>query len=270
MKKYVSIFGDSISTLSGWNPKDYNVFFEGENCECSGVKEYSDTWWGQMIDYLGASLLANDSWSGSRVTKLPYYYRLFPSGISDERINNLEKSHRKPDIIVIQLGVNDWGFGVDLSAQNLNDNERNKFVFRDAYSMMLEKLKLKYPKAQIYCVTLFSTYTPTEPVIHFPKVLYGNSIESYNKVIGEVARKYQCEVIDLYADKISIPTIDGSHPNKDGMKILAKLIARGILSGDCLHLDCQTDHQYVQIGGDPRKRVLMCSQCGKIKEEELS
>jgi hypothetical protein len=101
-------------------------------------------------------------------------------------------------------------------------------------------------------------------------VLYGNSIESYNKVIGEVASEYQCEVIDLHADKISIPTIDGSHPNKDGMTILAKLIARGILSGDCLHLDCQTDHEYVQIGGDPRKRVLMCSQCGKIKEEELS
>ena len=137
-----------------------------------------------MIEYLEANLLVNDSWSGSRVTKLPNYYRLFPSGISDERINNLKKLHRNPDIIVIELGVNDWGFGVDRSAQNLNDNERNKFVFRDAYSMMLEKLKLKYPKAQIYCVTLFSTYTPTEPVIHFPKVLYGNSIESYNKVIG--------------------------------------------------------------------------------------
>ena len=94
--------------------KDYNVFYEGENCERSGVKDYSDTWWGQLIEYLEANLLVNDSWSGSRVTKLPNYYRLFPSGISDERINNLKKLHRNPDIIVIQLGVNDWGFGVDL------------------------------------------------------------------------------------------------------------------------------------------------------------
>ena len=143
MKKYVSIFGDSISTLYGWNPKDYSVFFEGENCEHSGVKDYSDTWWGQLIEYLEANLLVNDSWSGSRVTKLPNYYRLFPSGISDERINNLKKLHRNPDIIVIQLGVNDWGFGVDLLSQKPNGNERNKFVFRDAYSMMLEKLRSK-------------------------------------------------------------------------------------------------------------------------------
>ena len=130
--KRVSILGDSVSTLSGWNPKGYCVFYEGENCDRSGVKEYYDTWWGQLIDLLGAQLLVNDSWSGSRVTKLPDHNQLFPSGISDERINNLGKTWRKPDIIIVFLGFNDWGHGVDLSAQNRYGNERNLYVFRDA------------------------------------------------------------------------------------------------------------------------------------------
>lgn len=265
LKKYVSILGDSVSTLSGWNPKGHSVFYEGENCERSGVKGYFDTWWGQLIDYLGAKLLVNDSWSGSRVTKLPNHNQLFPSGISDERINNLGKRWRKPDSIFVLLGDNDWGHGVDLFAQNHNGNERNLYVFRDAYSFMLEKLKRRYPKTQIFCCKLFSTYMPSKPSFIFPKELFGNSIESYNYVINEIAHEQQCEIIDLFANQISIPTIDGSHPNKEGMTVIAKLIARRILDGECSHLDCQSNHQYVDIGGCSLTRVLLCSRCGKMK-----
>ena len=265
MKKYVSILGDSVSTLEGWNPEGYNLFYQGENCEISGVREYQDTWWGQMIDYLGARLLMNDSWSGSRVTMLPNNNQLFPSGISDERINNLGKRWRKPDIIVVLLGDNDWGHGVELIAQNHYGNERNPYVFRDAYSMMLEKLKRKYPKTQIYCCKLFSTYMPSDPSFIFPEELYGNKIESYNYVIDEIAYVYQCKVIDLYANRIFIPTIDGSHPNKEGMTFLAKLITRRMLDGEDTHLDCQTNHQYVVVGECSRTRVLVCSCCGKQK-----
>jgi len=265
LKKFVSVYGDSVSTLSGWNPKGYCVFYQGENCERSGVKEYSDTWWGQLIDYLGAKLLVNDSWSGSRVTKLPNHNKLFPSGISDDRINNLGKRWRKPDIIVVLLGDNDWGHGVDLFAQNHNGNEQNLYIFRDAYSLMLEKLKIRYPKTQIYCCKLFSTYMPSKPSFIFPNELFGNSIESYNYVIDEIAREHQCEVVNLFANQISIPTIDGSHPDKEGMTIIAKLIARRILDGDRSLLDCQTKHEYVYIFGNSDKELLMCSKCGKVR-----
>ena len=106
---------------------------------------------------------------------------------------------------------------------------------------------------------------PGKPSFIFPQELFGNSIESYIDVIDEVAHEHQCEIIDLFANQISIPTIDGSHPNKDGMTILAKLMARRLLDGDCSHLDCQTRHQYVYISGCSNKGMLICSQCGKVK-----
>ena len=94
-----------------------------------GVKEYADTWWGQLIDYLGAKLLVNDSWSGSRVTKLPNQNQSFPSGVSDERINNLGKKIKKPDLIIVMLGDNDWGHGVSISEPDNLGDERNLYVF---------------------------------------------------------------------------------------------------------------------------------------------
>ena len=111
-------------------------------------------------NYLGANLLVNDSWSGSRVTKLPNQNQLFPSGISDERINNLGKKFKKPDLIIVMLGDNDWGHGVSISEPDNLGDERNLYVFCDAYNLMLQKLKMRYPKAQVYCCTLFSTYMP--------------------------------------------------------------------------------------------------------------
>ena len=82
--KKFSIIGDSISTLEGYNPKDYKVFYAEDTCIKSGVRELQDTWWGKVITFLGGELLVNNSWSGSRVTKLPNKDKLFPSGCSDE------------------------------------------------------------------------------------------------------------------------------------------------------------------------------------------
>ena len=36
MKK-ISILGDSISTLEGYNPRNYKVFYAGDTCKRSGV-----------------------------------------------------------------------------------------------------------------------------------------------------------------------------------------------------------------------------------------
>lgn len=110
--KQFSILGDSISTLAGYNPKDYKVFYADENCEKSGVKEMQDTWWGRVIDFFGGELLVNNSWSGCRVTRLEYNGPLFPSGCSDERTAALHISDVKSDVILVYLGTNDWANGI--------------------------------------------------------------------------------------------------------------------------------------------------------------
>ena len=69
--KKFSILADSISTFKGCNPEGYNVFYDGEKIAETGVATAEDTWWSKVISYFGGTLLVNNSWSGSRVTRLP-------------------------------------------------------------------------------------------------------------------------------------------------------------------------------------------------------
>lgn len=222
--KRVSILGDSISTLEGWNPIGYNVFYKNEICFESDVCNYSDTWWGQVIEYFNCSILTNNSWSGSRVTKLSTRNELFPSGCSSERINGLSNGNEKPDIIFIALGDNDWANGAKLHKCHIPEES-----FSEAYQIILQKIKKTYPKAKIYCFNLFTTYIPNRPTFVFPKIYHGNNIEDYNRVIAKLAEKNKCQLVDIYSQGINISTIDGSHPDKEGMTVLARIITRELM-----------------------------------------
>ena len=57
--KYFSILGDSISTLAGYNPQGYEVFYKWDKMLQAGIFEAKDTWWGKVIDELGGKLLIN-------------------------------------------------------------------------------------------------------------------------------------------------------------------------------------------------------------------
>lgn len=79
--KKFSIFGDSMSTLEGYTPKDWRIFYEGAEADETGVHAYEDTWWGQVIDHFDGELLANAAYSGSLVEGDG-----FPAGTAPERI----------------------------------------------------------------------------------------------------------------------------------------------------------------------------------------
>lgn len=89
---------------------------------------------------------------------------------------------------------------------------------------MLNKIKNAYPKAKIYCLNLFTTFIPNRPTFVFPKIYQGNNIEDYNRMIAKLAQKNKCQLVDIYSKNISISTIDGSHPDKEGMAVLAQII----------------------------------------------
>ena len=167
--KRVSILGDSISTFEGYNPRGYALFYCGEKCERTHVREYKDTWWGKVIDFLGGELLVNNSWSGSRVTKLPDKDKLFPSGCSDERTSSLHINEVTPDVILVNLGTNDWARGVTpCVADHFLGKDDYTDVFEDAYGLMLSKLRANYPNAEICCCTLSNTFISEKPKWEFP------------------------------------------------------------------------------------------------------
>lgn len=255
-KKQFSIFGDSVSTLAGYNPKGYKVFYDSENCEKSGVKEMGDTWWGKVIDFFGGELLVNNSWSGSRVTRLPNSNTPFPSGCSEKRTSSLHINNVNPDVIIIYLGFNDWANGVHIYSNETHVLEFfSDEYFIEAYEIMIIKLKENYPKAEIWCCTLNTTYMSSNPSFSFPGKYRGIHIEEYNNQIKQLAKTYGCKLIDLYSNQVPYDSIDGSHPNKYGMNTLATLIVKEI-GGSKIY-------KFLDNENINKSKSNFCPYCGK-------
>lgn len=266
-RKKFSILGDSISTLDGYNPQGYKVFYSEENCAKSGVINIHDTWWDKVISFFGGELLVNNSWSGSRVTKLQVNDKLFPSGCSDERTSLLHIDSVIPDVIIVYLGTNDWAFGAKQSdsTEGLGNDEHE--CFSCAYDIMLKKIKKNYPSADIWCCTLSETYMSSKPTFKFPHKYAGIHIEVYNEIIREVVYKNACRLIDLYNFHIPYDAVDGSHPTKDGMDTIAVEIIRSVAGNEVdMFLDCENDfHQYEIVEEYTGGTRNICKKCGKQK-----
>ncbi len=227
--KLFSIMGDSICTLEGYNPIGYRVFFKGKKCEKSGVREPLDTWWGKAVDYLGGIVLVNNSWSGSRASKLQELDTQFPSGCSAQRTNGLHKGKRTPDVIWIYMGTNDWEQSVPMGYPIEEANDE-KFAF--AYQLMIDRIKRNYPKAEIWCCTITRAYRSKDKKFHFPVHYSGQTMDSYNQVIKEIAKSKNCRVIDFAGFHEEYDSIDGSHPTIDGMNTLAKFVIQTLADDD--------------------------------------
>lgn len=243
--KKFSIMGDSISTLNGYNPSGYKVFYYGDNCIRANIEDYKGTWWGEVLEFFDAKLLVNNSWSGSRVTKLPDEAALFPSGCSDERTSFLHINKEKPDVIIIYIGTNDWAFGAkpveDPGITAGIDNE----VFEIAYETMLRKIKNNYLESEIWCCTLSRTFISSNPRWVFPDKYAGNYIEQYNDIIRRTVIRQNCMLIDLYK-KEPYDSIDGTHPNRRGMKTIA--------AGVCYEMADSTGKSLLTLGTEKQYR----------------
>ena len=220
--KLFSVLGDSISTLSGYSEPGDAVYYEGMRKIEAEVYDPEDTWWGQVIERLGGKLLVNNSFSGSAVCKHPDC--TYPSfGCSEERTSALCQSDTKPDVIMIFMGTNDRGLGFPPTPES-EWQQRDLAVFSVAYSTMLERVEKNYPGAELWCFTLPVSIRSNKPDFVFP-YSYGKwHIDDYCEVIRACAAARGCRVIDLYRADIPHDTVDGLHPNAEGMKTLADAV----------------------------------------------
>ena len=218
--KYFSIFGDSISTLERYNPPDYDVFYDETKKRISGVFTPEDTWWGQTVQTLGGKVLVNNSFSGSIVCKLPAVN--FESyGCSDSRTSKLGFGPVHPDVIIVFMGINDWGRGIPVFPTQFRSGLS---VFSEAYEAMLTKMKQNYPNAEIWCLTLPRSYRSDNPEWKFPDYFAGRDIAEYCQAIQECGKKLGCKVLDIHKMDNLYDTIDGYHPNAEGMRTISSII----------------------------------------------
>lgn len=224
--KLFSIMGDSVSTLDGYNGPLNAVFYEGEKKFRANVFLPEDTWWGQVIAALGGELLVNESFSGSTVIK-PRTAEITFCACGDRRIRGLGRAGAEPDVIIVAMGINDWGCGAR-PVPNEYSSAGDLSVFSVAYGTMLDKMKQNYPAAEIWCCTLPVSTFGEIPDFTFPYYYNGRHIDTYSEVIRALAPEKGCRLLDLYRIAEPYDTIDGFHPNAEGMKTLSAAVLRAL------------------------------------------
>ncbi len=229
--KFISVLGDSISTFEGVSEPKWAAFYNTERKIAANLSAATDTWWGKIIERLGAKLLVNNSISGSTVT-WHSSYQIQSYGCSDERTRSLHKDGAMPNVIIVYLGTNDWGAGVPISG-NKNNGKNNGdngelAVFSTAYRTMIEKLRKNYPKAEIWCLTLAVSCFSKSKTFEFPYYNGGWHIVEYCESIRACASENGCKVIDLYKNAEPYDTIDCFHPNGIGMETIATAVLKNL------------------------------------------
>lgn len=202
-KKRISILGDSVSTFAGYTP-DEALFYDSWRQGETGVTSPDDTWWMQVIQGVGGVLGVNNSYAGSTVSG-----SLASSGTSEQRLQALG-AEGDPDMILVAMGANDWGFGV------------NPQEFEYEYRRMLQRLNRLYPKAELWCATLLRG-RPVEEEEMFFNVESVLSPGIYSDIIRKTALEEGVHLADLAGYHAEYETIDGVHPNKEGMKLISCL-----------------------------------------------
>ena len=218
--KTVSILGDSISTFAGYIPSENAVFYTGSNC---GVSTVNDTWWKKLIDSLGATLLLNNSWSGSRVTTT--------GGTDAAACNRCENLGNSPDVIIAYIGINDFNNEVALGTYNgSGDFPTSTTTFREAYAIMLKKMLAKYKTSEVWVCTL--PYCERNGDLTFPEK-NANSIllDDFNDAIRELANLFGVKVLEHAKCGMNYFNMSeymgdyssgaGLHPNAAGHALLA-------------------------------------------------
>ena len=207
-KKYLSILGDSISTYKGvsndasvnstliYNPYYYREPMPSEK-----------TYWHIVIDRFGLTLCVNNSWSGGNLSG-----RDNP----DSGVNRAEHLSRddgiSPDIIIVFMGINDLGRRVD------------KEVFARDYLKTLMTVKERHPNARVCCVNI----PDRDVAVKERTEIFNSAIEDAVASAGE-----NFFIADLFHSRLNndcyyMNTLDGLHPDEDGMRMIADIVTEAI------------------------------------------
>ena len=213
--KYISILGDSISTFEGYNPNGYDVYYDFVLQHNNGITSINDTWWMKVIQHMNGSMLVNASFSGSKVTG-----QFFPSANHPKRIQDLSTKEHKPDIILIYIGFNDFGYGIQTRKKPFSRDSVD--IFECAYNMMLRGINREYPLAVVVCGTLMKTTLKTDPTWIFPNHYQGHDINEYNEIIKKACSKNKCILAYLANTNLCYETLDTSHATVDGHNTIAQ------------------------------------------------
>ena len=250
--KKVSIIGDSISTMEGVsNSTAYNTTIGNNDVHYSSDR--ASKWWQQVIDVLDMELCVNNSWSGSYVLANKSSTKPQSSGWETRCVNLHNDTGEEdilPDIIWVFFGTNDFTHKKStlgtFDAINydtlITENGDGTFTYTkptttcEAYAVMLHKMQIAYPEAEIYCLNLLLR---RDPVLE-GKTNAGQPTE-FNKEIAKLASKAGAHLVDLENCGLeSTPEVydlyitdQNVHPGARGMDLISAAVLTEMLGVDC-------------------------------------
>lgn len=240
--KYISIMGDSISTYQGWSNVAPGSTSAAVYYPHGSITNVNQMYWKKLVDRTGAKLLVNNSWSGS-------YCSNNGNGpvvsTTNDRCKQLGKDGIDPDYIIINIGTNDFDYNVQIGTWNgrgedfpANPDTTAPSTFREAYSVMMARIKKNYPLAKVYCCTV--PCGNRRGGGYNEKTSNGVYLVEFNDAIREIATAYGSRVIDLASSGLNYYTLstlycdynassqggegDALHPNEAGMERYYELI----------------------------------------------
>ena len=234
----ISILGDSISTyvnasngaaatITNSTIKNNAVYYtEGKQ----GIYQ-GDTWWQQIADALGGSVLVNNSWSGSCV----FSTRAGTVGAYVDRCVQLHdntglNAGEEPDLIFVYLGTNDattWssiplGNYSDINFDVLIQKNEEGYIYAEpktaseAYAIMIHKMINRYKDAEVYCMIPCQRIDGNEAAVQ-------NRLQFY-EAISKIANRFGAFIVDLY--------------NKSGITTESEVF-KTYISDNSLHPGCE-------------------------------
>ena len=151
----VMIFGDSYSTFAGGIPEGYAVYYSGKRDRGPDIESADQSWWGRLINETGATLVRNDSWSGSTVGFTGYNGT--DTSKTSSFIYRLERlaaegffAENKIDTVFVFGGTNDSWSDAPLGEEKCGVTDRNElYNVLPAIGYFFEKLRQTLPKATV-------------------------------------------------------------------------------------------------------------------------
>lgn len=134
--KKVSILSDASSALQGYIPQEYPY------CLPAQEMTYQQSWFGQVIDFFGASLLSNSSLASSILYSDARFGALMPSLACDSRLFSLSNEYAMPDLILV---YHDYFSSL---YTNITTEQVFDMVYH-TYDLLLEKCQKFYPQTRL-------------------------------------------------------------------------------------------------------------------------